>query len=369
MRWNRLECLWGPGRMPKIAAPVNAFPSRIMPVPMSRCLVVLATLVLAGCESGGSWPNLADVPAEVKPGFQQASTLTPPPAPAPPATPSQAQAAMAKVSGSVAGLGAKLDQHRNRFAQLQRDLDSQSGRLDADIGAGKGTSSDDWSKAQADLSRLSADVDGLRGLREDVGTDAAAAGGLVADLEPVGRATLDDASKRQLETLRGAVDTVLAGLGALDCDIGDAMARWQDKTTAQAGRLDRAPPPLASPSAAPQPSAPPALPTVRKPRSGPPVAALASGPRESGDRFKGRQPLVTLSFEDPDLAFETKLRGVVDKVRAQYPDIAFDVETIGAPPAQLGKVRGMLKGLDIPNDVFVTPLKTGATPAIKLYPR
>jgi len=333
---------------------------------MSRCLVVLATLVLAGCESGGSWPNLADVPPEVKPGFRQASTLTPPP-PVPPATPSEAQAAMAKVSGAVAGLGARLDQHRNRFAELERDLNSQSGLLDADIAAGKGASSDDWSKAQSDLSRLNADVGTLRGLREDVGTDAAAAGGLVADLEPVGRATLDDSSKRQLETLRGAVGTVLAGLGSLDRDAGDAMARWQDKTTAQAGRLDRAPPPLAGASAAPEPSAEPARPAVRKPK--PPVAALAGGPRDSGDRFKGRKALVTLTFADPNLEFETKLRGVVDKVRAQYPDIAFDVETIGAPPAQLGKVRGMLKSLGIPNDVFVTPANPGTAPAIKLYPR
>ena len=105
------------------------------------------------------------------------------------------------------------------------------------------------------------------------------------------------------------------------------------------------------------------------PRPKPPVAALASGPRDSGDRFKGRQPLVTLSFEDPNLEFETRLRGLVDKVRAQYPDIAFDIETIGAPPAQLGKVRGMLKELAIPNDVYVTPVKPGAAPAIRLYPR
>ncbi len=338
-----------------------------MPVPMSRCLVVLATLVLAGCESGGSWPNLADVPPEVKPGFRQASTLTPP-LPAPPATPSEAQAALAKVSNAVTGLGVRFDQHRNRFAQLERDLNSQSGLLDSDIAAGKGASSDDWSKAQADLSRLNADVGTLRDLRDDVGADAAAAGGLVADLEPVGRATLDDASKRQLEALRGSVDTVLAGLGSLDRDIGDAMTRWQDKTAAQAGRLDRAPP-LAGASTAPAPQAEPARPAIRKPKPKPPVATLASGPRDSGDRFKGRQPLVTLTFADPNLEFETKLRGVVDKVRAQYPDIAFDVETIGAPPAQLGKVRGMLKSLDIPNDVFVTPANPGTAPAIKLYPR
>jgi hypothetical protein len=336
---------------------------------MSRCLVVLATLVLAGCESSGSWPNLADVPPEVKPGFQQASTLAPPPAPAPPATPTEAQAAMAKASTAVAGLGAKLDQHRNRFAQLRQDLDGRSALLDRDVAAGKGMSSDGWSKAQADLSRLNADVDTLRDLREDVGADAAAAAGLVADLEPVGRAALDEAPKRRLDTLRGAVDTVLAGLGSLDRDIGDAMARWQDRTSAQAGNLDRAPPPLAGSPSAVDSAAEPARPEVRKPRPKPPVAALASGPRDSGDRFKGRQPLVTLSFEDPNLEFETRLRGLVDKVRAQYPDIAFDIETIGAPPAQLGKVRGMLKELAIPNDVYVTPVKPGAAPAIRLYPR
>jgi hypothetical protein len=340
-----------------------------MPFPLSRCLVVLTTIVLAGCASGGSYPNLAQVPAEVKPGFQNASTLTPPPPPAPPATPSEADAAMGKVANAVTGLGPRLDQHRTRFTQLQQDLGRQSGLIDADIAAGKGASPDDWSKAQADLSRLNADVDTLKDLREEVGADAAAAAGLVADLEPVGRASLDDAAKGRLDTLRAGLDTVLAGLGSLDRDIGEALAAWQDKTGTQAARLDRTPPPLASASPAAEPAGKPAKRTARKARPKPPVQSLASGPRDSGDRFKGRQPLVTLTFEDPNLDFETRLRGLIDKVRAQYPDIAFDVETIGAPPAQLGKVRGMLSSLDIPSDVFVTPLKQGSAPAIKLYPR
>ncbi|MEN3975580.1 hypothetical protein [Emcibacter sp. SYSU 3D8] len=334
---------------------------------MSRCLVVLAALILASCESGGPWPNLADVPPEVKPGFQQASTLTP--TPPPPASTDEAQAAMANAADAITDLGIRLDQRRDRFARLQRDLASQSGLLDADIAAGKGASADGWSKAQADLSRLNADVATLRDLRADVGADAAAGGGIVADLEPAGRAALDDAAKARLETLRTALDRVLAGLGALDRDIAEATARWQDKSSAQAATLDKAPPPLAGAQTAMEPAAGPARPSVRKPRPKKPAAAQASAPRDSGDRFKGRQPLVTLTFEDPDLDFETRLRGLIDKVRAQYPDIAFDIETVGAPPAQLGKVRGMLKGLDIPSDVFVTPVTAGAVPAIKLYPR
>jgi hypothetical protein len=335
-----------------------------MPIPLSRCLVVLTALILASCEGRGAWPNLAEVPPEVKPGFQQQAATAPEPPPPPPSS-AEALAAMARTTGAVTGLGARLEQHRGRFAQLQQDLGSQSDAINADLAAGKGNAPDDWSKAQSDLSQLNADVSTLRDLREDVGTDAAAGGGLVADLEPVARATLDANGKSQLENLRAALDKVLAGLGALDRQIADAQTHWQDLTAAQAARINTPPPRAAA--AQPEPGTP-AKPVVRKPR---PAAApaLAAGPRDSGDRFKGRQPLVTLTFEDPHLDFETRLRGLIDKVRAQYPDIAFDIETIGAPPVQLGKVRALLNAQDIPNDVFVTPPPQGAAPAIKLYPR
>jgi hypothetical protein len=307
------------------------------------------------------------VPPEVKPGFQQQPLVAPvPPPPAPGSA--EALATVTKVSGAVTGLGARLEQHRNRFEQLQHDLGAQSDTLTGEITAGKGGSAENWSQAQADLSRLNADVSTLSDLRDDVGADAAAAAGLVADLEPVTRSTLDDAAKQRLEAVRGAVDTVLGGLGSLDRDINTALTRWQGITSAQANSLNGVKPPGGS-VAASEPPAQPAKPVLRKPKPKPAADALVTGPRDSGDRFKGRQPLVTLSFQDPSLDFEPKLRGLIDKVRAQYPDIAFDIETIGAAPADLGKVRALLKAQDIPNDVFVTPPKAGAAPAIKLYPR
>ena len=355
--------------MPKIAPVINYSPSRVMTAPMSRCLVVLSTLLLANCSfvNDAVWPSLANVPPEVKPGFQQQPLVAPVPPPPAPGN-AEALATVTKVSGNVTGLGARLEQHRNRFTQLQNDLGAQSDTLTGEITAGRGGSSENWSQAQADLSRLNADVGTLSDLRDDVGADAAAAAGLVADLEPVTRSTLDDAAKQRLEAVRGAVDTVLAGLGSLDRDINTALTRWQGITSAQANSLNGVTPPGGS-VAASEPPAQPAKPQLRKPKPKPAVDALVTGPRDSGDRFKGRQPLVTLSFQDPSLDFEPKLRGLIDKVRAQYPDIAFDIETIGAAPADLGKVRALLKAQDIPNDVFVTPPKAGAAPAIKLYPR
>jgi ABC-type glycerol-3-phosphate transport system substrate-binding protein len=78
---------------------------------------------------------------------------------------------------------------------------------------------------------------------------------------------------------------------------------------------------------------------------------------------------VTLTFDDPNLDFETRLRGLIDKVRAQYPDIAFDVENLGAAPEQLQKVRALLKSLDIPLALYNAPVPASGTPSIKLYPR
>ena len=122
--------------MPKIARVINYSPSRVMTASMSRCLVVLSTLFLANCSfvSDAVWPSLADVPPEVKPGFQQQPAVAPvPPPPAPGSA--EALATVAKAAGSVTGLGARLEQHRNRFEQLRgplhRLLNGQPGADDA----------------------------------------------------------------------------------------------------------------------------------------------------------------------------------------------------------------------------------------------
>lgn len=356
--------------MPKIGPVINYPPSRVMTAPMSRCLVVLATLFLANCSfvNNAVWPSLADVPPEVKPEAQKPVEAKAPPPPAPSAT--QATATLARVTGDVTGLGARLDQHKGRFSQLQSDLKGQAEALAKESGKG-----DNWAQAQSDLSHFNGSIGDLDDLRVDVGKDAAAGGALVGDLEPLARADLDAAGAQRLQAVHDALDTVLAGLGTLDRDIGAATDRWHGLYDSETARLGGSAPagPTAAAAAAeapvPEAKAQPARPVTRKPKPPAPAGALVPGPRDSGDRFKDRQPLVTLSFEDPKLDFEPKLRSLIDKVRAQYPDIAFDIETIGASPQELGKVRALLKDKDIPNDVFVTLPKAGAAPAIKLYPR
>ncbi|MEN3952026.1 hypothetical protein [Iodidimonas sp. SYSU 1G8] len=350
--------------MPKIAGIVNYPQAVSMPAPMSRCLVVLSTLFLANCSSQDvAWPNLADVPPVLK--TDAAATATPP---APP-TPSVAQAdgVLDKASTGTAALASRLAQHESRLTMLKTDLARQAAAVTSAVDAGRGADPDLWGKVQADISGLNQDIDTLREVRADVADDAAAGAGIVSDLRPLTQAPdLDAASAERTAAASEAINAVLARLGTLDREITDSLAEYERLSGSQAARLEG--PAMSRPVVEPAPEPAPAKrPALRKPRPKP--QAEAAAPQDSGDRFKGRQPLVTLTFDDPNLDFETRLRGLIDKVRAQYPDIAFDVENLGAAPEQLQKVRAMLKSLDIPLALYNAPVPANGTPSIKLYPR
>ncbi|MBI1179185.1 MAG: hypothetical protein GC201_01415 [Alphaproteobacteria bacterium] len=332
-----------------------------MTVQMGRWLVVLSTLLLANCSAlnDANWPNLANTPPELQ---KQAAAPAAPPAPPAPAIPAaQATATLDQASDTVASLASRLVQRRGRMDEIGASLQSEAASLQA-AGAGGSLPADDWSRAEADLSRLGDDIGALEALRGEVGGDAAAAGGVVADLQPLEAATLDAQTADRLQKLKGSLDGLLAGQGTLDRDIGAALERWRAVSGQQAARLQGLAPAEASTEPPPQPSRP----VIRKPATKPPSD---TGPRESGDRFKGRQPLVTLNFADPTIEFENRLRALIDKVRAQYPDIAFDIESTDAPAAALTKVRSILKSMQVPSEVFTAPRPAGAPPAIKLFPR
>jgi hypothetical protein len=331
-----------------------------MKLSMGRYLVVLSTLLLANCASSddAAWPSIADTPPELLQSGKAGETA-PPPAPEPP-PPGEAAATLDTVAGRATALTARLGAYRDRFQQLNAGLAQQAGGL-APAG---GLDSDGWSRAQAELTRFGQDVGDLGILRDDVAADAAEAGGLMADLAPLDPAALQPPLAGRAADVRGAVDRLIAGLGALDRDIAAAVQKWQDASARRAVALERAAPEAAAHDLE---AAEPTRPVLRKPR--PKRPAEPAAPTDSGDRFKGRQALVTLTFENPDLDFEPHLRALLDKVRAQYPDIAFDIETVGAPAAQLAKVRSILQSQDIPAQVYTTPPVGDAPPVIRLYPR
>jgi hypothetical protein len=330
-----------------------------MPASPSRRAALLSVLFLAGCGAGEPWPNLADVPPALRAEEQKA-----PPPPAPPPSAGEAAAATEAAAGAVAALAARLPLHRDRLARIEAQLAAQRDPLAALVAAGRPTG-DRWSQAQAELSRLGDDIDLLRDLRDDVAADTAQAARALADVQPAAAAAIEAPARVRLDAALAGLTDTLAALGALDAEIAAAAERWVAESAAIAARLQvGAPPPQSVEEAADRPAPAPRL---RRKRPGP--QAETAAPAESGDRFKGRQALVTLTFEDPALDFEARLRALIEKVRAQYPDIAFDVETLEAPSAQLDKVRALLRSMDVPAAVYRGAPAAGAAPAIKLYPR
>ncbi|MFN3233437.1 MAG: hypothetical protein ACE363_14945 [Alphaproteobacteria bacterium] len=337
-----------------------------------RCSVTaLAALTLTGCAflEDAVWPSLSGDPG---PAQETPSAYTDGEAIDLPLTDAErsarietARATMDDVSEALRTLAARIPFHSDLFDRRRSTLGEQAAKL-SDLAARPGEDrADRWSRLQAELARLGQDLDGLSDERGDVAADAALGAGLLADLRTVDPVDLppDDVQRRSL--LVNDLEAILAALGQMDRSMGEAQTRWNNFLAAQDSQIAALePPPLNAapePAPAPRPAARPQEPQVTPPGPVP--------PQDSGDRFKGRQPLVTLNFADPDLEFENQLRSLVDRVRAQYPDIAFDVETVAAPPGQLGALVTLLRELGVPADVYSTPADEFADPIIRLYPR
>ena len=192
--------------------------------------------------------------------------------------------------------------------------------------------------------------------------DASSAARQLAVLDQTRTSAAEDVDlSARHSALQGDLNRLLAAIGRQDGAVSAASDRWEAFSTAQSNRLDLLEPPVEEPEV----TAPPAIVT---PTRAPEAPAVAAGPRDSGDRFKGRQPLATLKFEDPDLAFEEQLRGLLSRVQAQYPDVAFDIESIGADQEKIDRVIALLTELDIPAEIYTAPAED-AIPEIRLYPR
>jgi len=334
-----------------------------------HCSVVLvAALGLNGCSflRDSVWPSLSGSPPPVEETAPETGTAAETTQAAEDTRPAErieaARATMDTVTESLRTLAARVPFHSDQFDRRRTALGDQAKKL-TELGLLPGEEEvDRWNRLQTNLSRLTSDLDSLRDERSDVAADTALGAALLGDLRSIDPAELDEQDGQRHSLLVNDLETVLAALGQMDRSMLEAEDRWNKFLDAQGMRIAALePPPLASDMPPPpQPATRPTEPQVTPPGPTP--------PRDSGDRFKGRQPLVTLNFADPNLDFEPRLRALVDRVRAQYPDIAFDVETLNAPPGQLGALVSLLRELGVPADVYSTPRVEG-DPMIRIYPR
>lgn len=315
-------------------------------------------LLLSGCSfmNDAMWPSLTSEPPA-----QEATQVAPVPQEAvvdegPPPSAKEIDESLIRIERSLIGLSGRADLHGELFTHRQEGLAGLvrgfTLREDGPL------SSEDWLDAQLMLSRLGVSLSELGTVRGALAADAAKAVSHFAEIGRLSRRS--DLAKRHrapLGELRILADVVLTQLGELDGGMESDYARYDAFITATTQRIEAIRPTRLT-IRLPEPKG-----KARKKED------AKSGPSESGDRFAGRKPLAVLTYPDdaPDPA--PQLRDLLEKVTPQYPDLAFDIETLGAPEDGLKRVLGLLKEFGVEATVFQGALAPEEAPALKLYPR
>lgn len=306
--------------------------------------------------SEAAWPSLTgEPPAEETP--QAAPVIeTPVIAEGPPPSAKEVEESLTRIERSLIGLAGRADLHGELFAHRQEGLAQMvRGFTLPEDGP---LSSEAWLDGQLMLSRLGITLSELGTVRGALAADAAKAVGHFAELGRLSRR--GDLSKRhstRLSGLRAVADTLLTRLGDLDTGMESDYERYDSFIKATTERIEAIRPTRL---------------TIRLPDPKGKATAQETakqGPSESGDRFAGRKPLAVLSYPEgaPDPA--PQLRALLEKVTPQYPDLAFDIETLDAPDDGLNVVLGLLKEFSVEATVYQGTRAAEDDPALKLYPR
>lgn len=267
------------------------------------------TLLLMGCAKG-EWPRLGEVErpvAAVAPAAGGAAEERPAPAIAP-------------------ADRAKLGELQGRYTDLQATLAATLGvyeaMLDRHLAEAPATPyfAEAWSGGQSALSRLSAEIDDLRALNDEVTAFAAP---LIATPAP----------SKDLEDVGQLVATVDGALGL-----------WRQRLYAEQNRL-----------------------AVLTP-------AAVGEPGPNAIEAQNRTAFAEIRFATAAPAFEAKLKAAVRALKAQVPDVAFDIIARGPAAARadeqaaLRRVLRALKASGVGYDqtaIALTP--DGEAVAVAIY--
>ena len=339
-----------------------------------RSAVIGAALLLGGCSyvADDLWPTLAGdepQPATTRivvgpsPTEQQAQpTLSPPPEPTPQYVAPQAQPAPAMQPAQMIGatgtfVGAKVGQHASelealkssngngnaRFQQLRLVTEQNAQRYYAIVAAisarlqigttpGNPVLVSQWNTAQSELDRILTDIAALNTLANDIAGQSAMSAYLIESITAAyGLSGAVEEDHRQLALIEDEVNRTVVLIDRMLSEIHETIARQTAYVSNERRNLTSL-----------------SLSVKNGELFGPPLAAraytaavVANAPTRAtaGLGFtQGRQPLVVIRFDRPDVPYQQALYSALSETLDRMPTASFDVVAIApnqGTPAQV----------------------------------
>lgn len=261
--------------------------------------------------------------------------------------------------GIVRSVAAKEPDYQTRFNTTQQQLADQAQRLQQAEANQAGTGFDRWATAQIELTRLNDERVNLAILADDIAADSAAIATAVAQLTALGQ--VDDIAGEEAERLTNAgreANKVLVRLGTLHQKVQTEQDRWVAFADAQTSRIG-----VRQAGAILEPG------EMTAPSTSAPKPDVSASLPASGDRFKGRKPLMSVNYSDPDVAYKDRLRALMRQVQVQYPDVALEIEVTGIDKEEVDSVAALLADIGIDATAYRTMLAPDAAPTLRFFPR
>lgn len=210
-----------------------------------------------------------------------------------------------------------------RATQLQADMDASVASYQIAVGSLKsgqpgGTaanSAGEWQRAQAQLRTVSATLDQMSGLSNDVAKNVAFAAFLLQSIREAGAApNAVDQDRRQLGLLENSADQTSGSLDRLLEGLRRQVLSQSHFLGVEGAKLAQiAPPSAGAVTGTPLPPQPTASGRIAAPAG----AGLASG-----------RPFVVIRFDNPGVEYEQRLYEAVSAALARSPDVAFDLVAV-----------------------------------------
>ena len=210
-----------------------------------------------------------------------------------------------------------------RATQLQADMDASVASYQIAVGSLKsgqpaGTAANSvgqWQQAQAQLRTVSATLDQMSGLSNEVAKNVAFAAFLLQSIREAGAApNAAEQDRRQLGLLESSADQTSASLDRLLEGLRRQVLSQSHFLGVEGAKLAQ----IAPPSAGAITSAPlPPQPTPSGHIAAPAGAGLASG-----------RPFVVIRFDNPGVEYEQQLYEAVSAALTRAPDVAFDLVAV-----------------------------------------
>jgi hypothetical protein len=250
-----------------------------------------------------------------------------------------------------------------RAIQLQADMDASVASYQIAVGtlrsgqpAGTAANSvGQWQHAQAQLRTVSATLDQMSGLSNDVAKNVAFAAFLLQSIREAGAApNAVEQDRRQLGLLENSAGQTSASLDRLLGGLRQQVLSQSHFLGMEGAKLAQIAPPSGGAITGPITSAPlPPQPTASGHTAAPAGAGLASG-----------RPFVVIRFDNPGVEYEQQLYEAVSAALARAPDVGFDlvaaapgggtaeeaVSNAEAARESMERVRSSLLNMGLPAD-------------------